>query len=145
MMRKLISHRYLLLLIIILWLAGFTSCYSQEKFDYYAEKDNYISVSGTVSHIAYDENGEFLSLGISDISYQLDDNAFKIVGDNLRIALANDFEDKVLIGTKIDFITAPKYFGDGYIMPIVAISVNGESILDYEEGYLNLLKWLKNN
>lgn len=27
-------------------------------------------------------------------------------------------------------------------MPIVTVSVNGEELLEFEEGYTNLLKWL---
>lgn len=40
-------------------------------------------------------------------------------------------------------MTAPRYFGDGYVMPIVAISVDGEQLLDYEEGYANFMEWLE--
>ena len=51
---------------------------------------------------------------------------------------------KVQLGTTVSFMTAPRYFGDGYIMPIVEISVDGEELLSFEEGYENLLKWLSN-
>ena len=44
----------------------------------------------------------------------------------------------------VSFMTAPRYFGDGYIMPIVEISVDGEELLSFEEGYENLLEWLAN-
>ena len=33
-----------------------------------------------------------------------------------------------------------KYFGDGYSMPIVSISVNGEVLLSFDEGFENLMK-----
>ena len=65
-----------------------------------------------------------------------------IVGENLEIVKANRIDDKLKIGEQITFITAPKYFGDGYVMPIVAISISGENMLDFEEGYKNLLDWL---
>ena len=43
---------------------------------------------------------------------------------------------------EVVFITAPRHFGDGYVMPIVAISINGESLLDFNDGYANLMNWL---
>ena len=40
-------------------------------------------------------------------------------------------------------MTAPKCFGDGYVMPIVAVSVDGEVLLEFEEGFENFLEHLK--
>lgn len=39
----------------------------------------------------------------------------------------------------ITFVSAPEYFGDGYCMPIVALSVNGEELLTFDEGVENLI------
>ena len=78
------------------------------------------------------------------MSHVLDDKFFKIVGRSLEIVKANKIDDKLKIGKTITIITAPKYFGDGYVMPIVAISINGEDLLDFEEGYNSLLDWLSN-
>ena len=30
-------------------------------------------------------------------------------------------DDMIKVGDQIEFVTAPKYFGDGYVMPIVAM------------------------
>ena len=118
------------------------SCNSLEKIKYYSQKENYISVNGTVSHIKYNEDSTALYIGFSELSPALDDTSFKIVGYNLEIVRTNKVDDKLKIGEQVTFITAPKYFGDGYVMPIVAISINGESLLEFEEGYENLLDWL---
>ncbi|HIV47949.1 MAG TPA: hypothetical protein H9749_09110, partial [Candidatus Acutalibacter stercorigallinarum] len=69
--------------------------------------------------------------------------AFKIVGDNVQIVLENGISEKIKLGDTVEFVTAPRYFGDGYVMPIVAISVDGEQLLDYEEGYANFMEWLE--
>ena len=79
---------------------------------------------------------------LSELSPVLDDTCFKIVGENLKISQANEIDAKLKAGEQVSFITAPRYFGDGYVMPIVAISINGENLLDFEEGYQNLLDWL---
>jgi hypothetical protein len=123
-------------------LALLCSCNSFQKTEYYSKKEHYISVTGTVSNVKYNEDSTALYIDFSELSPFLDDTCFKIVGENLEIVQTNKIDDKIKIGEQIVFITAPRYFGDGYVMPIVAISVNGENLLDFEEGYENLLDWL---
>lgn len=118
------------------------SCSSSQKIKYYSQKENYISVTGTVSNIKYNEDTTALYIDLSELSPVLDDTCFKIVGENLEIVKANKIDDKLKTGEQITFITAPKYFGDGYVMPIVAITIDGENLLNFEEGYKNLLDWL---
>lgn len=110
------------------------SCNSSEKIKYYSKKENYISVKGTVSNIEYNEDSTALYVDFSELSLVLDDTCFKIVGENLNVVKSNYIDDKLKIGEQITFITAPKYFGDGYVMPIVDISINGENLLEFEEG-----------
>lgn len=118
------------------------SCNSPEKIEYYSQKENYINVTGTVSYIKYNEDTTVLYIGFSELSPTLDDTCFKIVGDNLKIVKTNKIDDKLKVDKQITFITAPRYFGDGYVMPIVAISISGENLLEFEEGYNNFLDWL---
>ena len=118
------------------------SCDLSKKIEYYSQKENYIDVTGTVSFINYNEADTGLYIGLSEISPVLDDTCFKIVGKNLEIVKDNEIDNKLQIGAQITLMTAPKYFGDGYVMPIVAISISGDSLLDFEEGYKNLLDWL---
>lgn len=119
-----------------------TSCTTTKMRDYYSQKNNYINAIGIVSHISYNEDKTALYLGFSDLTPQFDDNSFKIVGDNLPIVQEKGIDEKIKIEDQVDFITAPRYFGDGYVMPIVEISVNEEELLGFEEGFTNLLKWL---
>ena len=120
----------------------FCSCNSSRKNEYYSQKENYISVTGTVSSIKYNEESTALYIDFSELSPTLDDTCFKIVGKNLETVKSNRIDDKIKIGEQLTFITAPMYFGDGYVMPIVAVSINGEVLLDFEEGYENLLDWI---
>ena len=120
-----------------------SACNGASMRDYYSQKSNYVRASGTVIHIAYTDDHTELYLGFSDLIPQFDDVTFGIVGDNLTIVQQKGIDKKIKIGDQVDFITAPKYFGDGYVMPIVEISVNEEKLLDFEEGFANLLKWLE--
>jgi len=120
----------------------FCACNLSEKIEYYSQKENYISVTGIVSNINYNEDSTTLYIDLSELSPVLDDTCFKIVGENLEIVKANKIDDRLKTGERITLITAPKYFGDGYVMPIVAISISGENLLDFEKGYKNFLDWL---
>lgn len=137
------KRRKLLVLFIcvIIVLAVFCSC-KAERIEYYSEKENYIDATGTVVFINYNEDATALYLEFSDLSYRFDDACFKLVGENLRIAQENGIDDKLILGEQVAFKTAPRYFGDGYVMPIVAIYIDGECLLDFETGYTNLLDWL---
>lgn len=141
-MKKFSQKLIMLITTACIMLVFLCSCNSPGKIKYYLQKENYISVTGTVSNIAYNEDSTALYVDFSKLSPVLDDTCFKIVGENLKIVQTNKIDDKLKTGEQITFITAPKYFGDGYVMPIVAISINGENLLDFEEGYKNLLDWL---
>ena len=119
-----------------------TSCISIRYRIYYPVKDNYIEVSGVVSYMKYSDDHTELYIAFSDMDRKLDDRSFEIVGENLRTVEKNGIEDKIKIGDRVTFVTAPKYFGDGYVMPIVAISANGESLLDFDEGFKNLMDYM---
>lgn len=119
-----------------------TSCLSIRYRIYYPVKDNYIEVSGVVIYMKYNKDHTELHIAFSDMDRKLDDRSFEIVGENLRIVEKNGIDDKIKIGDRVTFVTAPKYFGDGYIMPIVAISANGESLLDFDEGFKNFMDYL---
>lgn len=119
-----------------------TSCLSIRYRIYYPVKDNYIEVSGVVIYMEYSDDHTVLYIAFSDMDRKLDDRSFKIVGENLRIVEKNGIVDKIKIGDRVTFVTAPKYFGDGYVMPIVAISANGESLLDFDEGFKNFMDYL---
>lgn len=141
-MKKSSSRKLIVIIAACILLVSLCSCSSAKQSKYYSQRENYISVTGTVSHIKYNEDRTALYVAFSEMSPVLDDKNFKIVGENLKIAKANKIDDKLKVGEEITFITAPRYFGDGYVMPIVAISINGEVLLDFEVGYENLLDWL---
>ena len=119
-----------------------TACNTSKMQAYYLDKTNYIKATGIVNHVSYNEDHTSLYLGFSDLIPNFEDDSFKIVGNNLPIVQEKGIDEKIKLGDKVDFISAPKYFGDGYVMPIVEISVNGEVLLSFEDGYANLLSWL---
>ena len=118
----------------------FNFCEMAQELPYYSDKNNYISATGIVDYIKYSDDG--LYLGFSDLDPKFSDSTFKIVGKNFKIVQENGIEEKLEIGDEVEFITAPRYFGDGYIVPIAGISVDGEVLLDFEQGYENYIEWI---
>lgn len=121
----------------------FSSCVSDDRLKYYSVSSNYIEVVGTVIQMNYNEENNALYLGFEELNPEFADSAFKIVGENLLIAQKNGIDQKIQIGKQIEFISAPRYFGDGYVMPIVGLSIDGDILLCFEQGYDNWLKWLE--
>lgn len=121
---------------------------------YYAQVENYIAVEGTIDHLIIDyllddDGCEGVYIGFSDVEGQsgsvdyLEGYSFVIEGENLRIVKEKGIDQKIKMGDRIKFVTAPRCFGDGYFLPIVSITTaDGETLLESEEGIPNLLKWL---
>lgn len=109
--------------------------------EYYLQKENYVSARGKLIHISEDKETNILHFGFEELNQHFSGRSFCIEGDNLKIVKERGIFEKIQIGNYIDFITAPKYFGDGYVMPIVGITVDGEELLSFEEGWENYLEF----
>lgn len=136
-------NKILLFLMICLLVLGSTSCaYTKKrKINYYSNEQNYIEITGTIEHVVFDDERKSLCLEFSNLSQKTDDVCFKVVGDSYAIVV--DCKEYIQIGKTATFVTAPKYFGDGYVMPIVSLTIDGHDILKYGDGFPNLLDWLK--
>lgn len=111
--------------------------------EYYADRSNYVTVIGTVSHIQYDEDGTALHIGMEECPEGFSDTDFKLVGEGLTIARENGIDEALQLGDEITFTAAPRYFGDGYVVPLAAIEVDGVWFLEFDEGHTALMNWLK--
>ena len=60
-------------------------------------------------------------------------------GESFQNVIDNGGEEYLKLGTRVTFVSAPRYFGDGYDVPIVALSIDGKELLSFEEGHKNLM------
>ena len=141
-MRNDAQKRLLLALQLFLFFFALTSCKTSEKIDYYSDTANYVTASGTVRHVSRDDDNEVVYLEFSELSPSFSDSCFKISGENYELIKENGLFEVLNIGQQVTFKTAPKYFGDGYIMPIVSITIGNNTYLDFEEGTSNYVKEL---
>ena len=129
-------------IIAICLLLGLSACSLMQERKYYEGKSNYVEAKGTVAYISCNEENKALYIDFSVTEPVFDDTCFKIVGDNYDIVKKNGINNVLKVGSDVTFITAPKCFGDGYVMPIVSISVGEDTFLTFNEGFPNLINWL---
>ncbi len=105
-------------------------------FDY-LEKSAFLPVEATVSHVS-EADGRVLFLPAED-SHFFDDMILD--GTNYQTAVENGLmpETDLPVGTVVTVVAHPAYLGDGWKYPVAALSVNGMSYLDFEDGYAALL------
>lgn len=106
---------------------------------YYSDKGNFITEEAVVTKILMSEEEECVAFYLSEIDevYQTD---FFVIRNKSACRLIDDgIADKIKEGDTITYTSAPHYFGNGYSMPIVSLSVEGEELLGFEEGYGNLM------
>ena len=143
-MKKLFAGIGTIIACILVIVFLFSSCERKRMLDYYSKEENYITVSGTLTHIY--STDDTLCLGFADITKGFFSSAdFEIVGENLNIVRQNGIEKKLKKGKTIEFVTSPGCWGDGYIYPIVEITIDGETLLEYEDGFSNFLEYFKKN
>lgn len=140
-MKKSISLlRCIFMLIIWCVMLVITGCYEIHEKKYYSDVNNFITEEAVVDNIIYDADGGDIVLWLSDIHDSYQSSAFMIKGENFQVVMDREILNKIKIGDVITFTSAPGYFGNGYFMPIVAISISGEELLGFEVGYENLMK-----
>lgn len=125
---------------LILILKGIDLMWEIREYQYYSDEENFIEVTSEIDHIVWNYSEQRLSLSFSDIPEIFSDRTFKIEEENFQRVVDNGGEEYLKLGTTVTFVSAPKYFGDGYMMPIVAIKVDEKELLEYEEGYKGLIE-----
>ena len=128
------------MIVLLLALAGCGGVAKSVEKEYYMDINNYITEEAVVDTITYDKKLEYIGIRLSDISDAYQGERFIIEGENLDIVLSNGILEKIEPNSVIEFTSAPAFFGNGYLMPIVQLSIDGETLLSFEEGYANLLE-----
>ena len=144
MNKKASQKKVILLTVILCFTLILSACdTTPQKIRYYSDRSNYVNSTGIIERIIYEVDCLYLQL--SELTAEFGGDGFEIVGENLSIVKEKGIKQKIALGDEVEFISAPRYFGDGYVMPIVEITVDGETLLEFEEGYANLLRWLYEN
>ena len=114
----------------------------KEEYNYYKNVNNYVYASGQLDNYRFYEDSLYIS--INDLNYEFSRNKFRLEGENVNLLKQRGFEQYMTPKVNIEIATAPRYFGNGYKMQIVALSIDGYTLLEFEEGYDNLMDWYEN-
>ena len=114
----------------------------KEEYNYYKNVNNYVYASGQLDNYRFYEDSLYIS--INDLNYEFSRNKFRLEGENVNLLKHRGFEQYMTPNVNIEIATAPRYFGNGYKMQIVALSIDGYTLLEFEEGYDNLMDWYEN-
>ena len=154
-MKQMKKNRIISLLVLtsiltfVLQSCGVISTYStfesQGKKSYYSDTTNYIEAEGYIKSYHYNkESKAYYFVLQSDWLPQKEagDPNFKIIGNGALILKENNVENELAPNSFIKFLYAPKYFGDGYVRPIVSLTVNDKILLTFDDGYQGLIEAL---
>ena len=132
--------RFVNIIIIIIILFLISACYRNKEKLYYLDVSNFIKEEATVDNVLYDEENKSIYFWLSNIDDVYQDSTFIVDGDNVNVLLQYDIINRIMIGDTITFSSAPRYFSDGYCMPIIELIHNNEELLSFDEGHKNLMK-----
>ena len=110
-----------------------------EMIDYYSNNDNYTYLSGEVVKLKED---------IIYVNIITDNSDFRMYASgylDFQIYTKNNLQEVIFVGDNVIFVSAPEYFYDSYILPIVYLEKEETVYLTFEEGKNNLLNWIDEN
>ena len=118
-----------------------------KMLNYYSNNDNYYELKGTIiSNNSNEktnviENSYFLQIDILGECEGFSKNGDTGLYEFVVIIPRNEF--MLFEGDVIDFISAPMYFYNGHILPVVSVTRDEEILLDFEEGKVLYQEWIR--
>ncbi len=142
-MKRLLGLLLILVLMVLLCVGGVEWMWYCKEKNYYSDQSNFITITGTIYSVEKSSADTYWRIEFQD-AVGIDDGKnysgdYRLTGENLEIALANGLEKNVRAGKTVEFVTAPRVFGDGWKPPIVSITIDGICFLTFEDGYKNLM------
>ena len=125
-------------LIAFLW----NGLYEIQEGPYYKKLENYVTASVLVDSVSYDEESGILYLQLieqEEIGLESEWN-YHFNRANIEIVVENGILNKLQPGDTVTITVAPRVFGDGYSIPLAAITVGDEEVLPFNIGWDNLKK-----
>lgn len=128
----------LALIVLLLFIAILSSCKVsshtiKKMIEKYSDDQNYVALSGEV--MEFDENNVIIKCKELNnyISYEDELCDYYIFSDQIM---------ELSRGDQIDFVTVPFHFFNGHRLPIVGLKMDGDTLLNINDGKANLMKWV---
>ena len=129
--------------ILFLDLSDAFGIYRKRMLDYYQDDANFYQATGTIKEVTMKDN-EGCHLRMENLSYDREvygwDPCWYIIHYSDADELWKTWVPEE--GMTITFTSADWIFYDGYTWPIVSVSYEGKTVLDFETGKAKLIEWV---
>ena len=118
--------------------------HKNQMLSYYENDSNYYTATGTIVEVSHkDEEG--CRLKMEKLSYDKEVYGWDPCYYVIHYSNANELWEKwnPEAGMTVSFTSADEIFYDGYTWPIVSISHEDKTVLDFETGKAKLIEWIK--
>lgn len=136
---------FCLCLILLLTACDFNAPLRNKMLDYYNKDDNYVQVTGVILKTEYLEEIDQLRIGIEMLTK---DHSFSSVVEvehvDFVIVHWSQYNFELETNDTVVFTSAPFYFYNGHIYPIVEIWKDGQEYLSFQEGKAAYIEWIEN-
>lgn len=143
-MKKMISIVIVVSYAFLLSSCDFNGPLRNKMLDYYNKDDNYIELEGLVKNIEHHKDWDELVVQIEilteehQIPYINETNICEFV-----IVNWSKYSFKLEVDDCVVFVSAPYYFYNGHILPIVSLQQGECDCLSFEDGKGNYIDWIK--
>jgi hypothetical protein len=143
-MKKTVILMNCVLACLLLVSCDFNAPLRNKMINYYSQDSNYSDLTGVIRSIKPVKGTDELFLEIDllsenpDFSCNLETGYYEFVLVNRS---AKDYDLKV--NDTIVFTSAPMYFYNGHILPIIRIERNDSELLSFDAGKESYLNWIK--
>lgn len=143
-MKKTIAMFLCVICFLSLNACDFNAPLRNKMLDYYRQDDNYVQLQGRIKTIEYLKDIDELRV---EIEIMDENHQFPYIGADRcgKFAIVNWSSYGFVLKEKDDivFTSAPLYFYNGHIWPVVAIESDGEEYLPFSAGKDNYLNWIQ--
>ena len=109
---------------------------------YYRDKSNFKEYTAIVEGYGdFWNESNMIYLDIGSSGGDLQTSSIYLFGENANIARKNQIWDVIRIGSEITFSASNAIFYDGYLIPMIALSCQGEVLLEFDQGQKNQIDW----
>ena len=143
-MKKLSLFLVAILSIFFLASCNFNEPLRNNMLDYYNKDNVYSELTGEIKSIKYKEGIDelFIEIELAEIKNDFSVNAVTGYGE-FTIVNWSKYNFALEANDTIIFTSAPMYFYNGHILPIVALSKNEEIYISFNEGVSTYINWIQ--
>ena len=124
---------------------NFNAPLRNKMLDYYSQEENYLQLNGRIMSLQYNEGNDelFLEIELNGDNHSFPTNAETGYGEFALVSWSM-YDFSLQENDVVAFSSAPMYFYNGHVLPIVQLEKNGQEYLSLTAGINRYTEWIKN-